>query len=550
MDDIQLKAILISQGGQQFQSSMASANISVQNLAAAMSGVPSHSNLIIQQFNSVSTASSVMTSSFSPAFRALSALSGGFWLLSSAVSAVVHAIEGATQSFVSFVSGAVQEAAKIERITITLQALSGSAQAARDKMQFLKDFAVRSPLQFDDLAEAGTIIEAGGLRMERILPLLSNIGSAFGAGKAQIIELATAFSRIPTGQFGEVMRVFRRFGIGAGDLMAEGIKINGRGQIVSSVEEMLSATEHIATRKFGAIGELAEKMIAVRFSNLQDAWMQMLAAFGTSWFPLINSILDSFVPMLQFFTKGGIMESMGKAFADVFGAIYQAIGGGTGLQTILAYLIAAFEVLPSIILNAANVLAVFFKVASAGIIGVYNVTTLFLTEAWNTARPIINAMLKVAGLPGYGDTRAVWKPAMEPAEMFSQMLSGLAGKPVDLSKRAGEIMSAFKSFSQKDSLQDPKSFPFLNDQAHPYNRHLEKISSNTAEMVQLKRQDMKQYALGGGDRGRHGISVSELYSRDVNVRMDAGGSKLNEFLGELFTDFLQQAQRDGVLVGR
>jgi hypothetical protein len=305
-------------------------------------------------------------------------------------------------------------------------------------------------------------------------------------------------------------------------------------------------------KKFGAIGILAEKMISVRFSNLEDAWNQMIEAFGSAWFPLINSILDSFVPMLQFFTKGGIMESMGKAFADAFGAIYEALGGEKGLQTALAYLIAGFEVLPSIIQRVGlAAIQIFNGIVSAGV-QMFNVFAGASTMFVNTFRPLINGGLKMIGLPGIGDKNVEFHAVKTPADIANRFLSLMSGTNVNLPKRANEILAGFHAFTRKDSLQDPKSFPFLNDKAHPYNKHLEKISTHTGEMVQMQRENMKQYALGGGDRGRNGISVSELHtrSRAVKVQVDAGGSKLNEALGEIFSDFVMQAQREGVLSSR
>ena len=103
----------------------------------------------------------------------------------------------------------------IQRLTMTYAALTGSLDSAGQKMKYLQTYAAGAIGHFDDLAKAGTLLEAAGLQMERFIPIIDTLSGVFGGTSEQVRELASAFGRVASGQMGEAMEVFRRFGIPA-----------------------------------------------------------------------------------------------------------------------------------------------------------------------------------------------------------------------------------------------------------------------------------------------------------------------------------------------
>ena len=249
-------------------------------------------------------------------------------------------------------TAALKQAADMEILRATLAALRGSTDSAREGFEFLERFATQSVFEFTNLAEAGVQLEAFGLNMRRILPLISQIGAAFGAKPEQLLQLADAFGRIAAGQSVEAMQQLRRFGISIGALKAEGVAVSGTGQILSSADQTFAAIERIATRRFGSINESMADTIAVSISNLMDGVNQTLTQIGDALMPVIKPMLNALKNFMQFMSAGGaklLSDSMVRAFTTVS----NLLGGEQGIVKIASWIVAIFSTLPDIFAAAA-----------------------------------------------------------------------------------------------------------------------------------------------------------------------------------------------------
>lgn len=507
--------------------------------------------------------------------------------LGSAVLRTSELLAGAgVAGFVAFTGVAIREASKIQSLTATFAALSGSFDIAGQKIGFLKKFALESSATFDDLAQAGTLLEASGVRMERIIPLISNIAGAFGGAKETVLELASAFGRLTSGQFGESMEIFRRFGIGARDLIGQGITISKGGEIKASVDEIFRAVENIAKQRFGRIGDFLKDSLQVKFSNLQDAWNQLLEAFGNAWFPLITRILDSVTPFVNFLTQSGVIERIGKGFAGLF------TGFGTGgIIRFLAYTVALLEDLPNVIRTVFGYFSG-IVVQVGGLIGLlYQGISDTLVDVGRAIDSLKPPMQKLADLAGsISNLFRVWRPGLNfnpggplaipnpprspnqmsyhtyprsspfewgqsgPAspqrkglEEFLNKLPKIGDYFKGTSIRADDLMKLFKGFGQDSNPFVPDTGPYLNTPGQGVNDTIQhKIEANTrktAENMSSFASDLRRYVVGGGPLAQVGVTPSELGAFQNSaagggdgsgqIQVNVGNRKLSEAITEI-----------------
>jgi hypothetical protein len=88
----------------------------------------------------------------------------------------------------------VQAAAGIEKTTVALTALSGSATVARETIEKMESLATSEALSFPELLAASQHMTAIGLSLEQIEPALAAAGNAAWALGTSVQEVSSATS--------------------------------------------------------------------------------------------------------------------------------------------------------------------------------------------------------------------------------------------------------------------------------------------------------------------------------------------------------------------
>lgn len=284
--------------------------------------------------------------------------------------------------FLALTRSAIDQATKIETLTATYGALSGSMEIARSKMAFVKNFATSALGSFDDLAEAGTRLEASGLNMERFLPTIANVAGAFGAGRDQILGLSDAFGRLASGSSGEALERLREFGITRAALESKGITFDGGGQLTSGIAEALIAVETIAREKFGNISKYMASTLGQALSNLGDSWRFMLAEWGQAFLPFVNRMIAMVTPFMNFLTQSGVLQQVAANFAASFEAMTQGAQNG-GFVRFAALIIATLERVPELLAAVGQFLVNAAKLAAQAFVTAYNTIGQGITDLIN-----------------------------------------------------------------------------------------------------------------------------------------------------------------------
>lgn len=180
---------------------------------------------------------------------------------------------------------ALSTASAAETTEISFTTMLGSAEAARDMMDELADFAAHTPFELSGLQTATRQLLAYGFTAEDVIPMLTAVGdatAALGTGQQGIEAVTRALGQMQTrGKVSaEEMLQLTEAGIPAWEYLAEAIGTDTAGAMQAVTDGAVSATEGIAAltqgmeRDFGGMMESQSKTLAGLMSNLTDALTQ------------------------------------------------------------------------------------------------------------------------------------------------------------------------------------------------------------------------------------------------------------------------------------
>jgi len=198
----------------------------------------------------------------------------------------------AGKAFGGIVSGSITATSEMEKYNVALKTMMGNQGAARDRMSEYVDIAAKTPLQLNQVVDAGNQLQAmGRYSRENIV----NLGDLAAASGKPIEQVLSAYSKLATGQKGEAVNMFRDLLISSEDwAKATGMGIKSNGELMASTEEMIAALPNILKAK-GFIGMMEEqsKTTAGRISNLKDSFFQLQSAMGERLKPAFDSLIQA-----------------------------------------------------------------------------------------------------------------------------------------------------------------------------------------------------------------------------------------------------------------
>lgn len=227
-------------------------------------------------------------------------------------SGVTMPIAAATAGVGAF---ALSTASAAETTEISFTTMLGSAEAARDMMETLADFAAHTPFELSGLQESTRQLLAYGFAAEDIVPMLTKVGdavAALGTGQAGIESVTRALGQMQTrGKVSaEEMLQLTEAGIPAWRYLAEAIGTDTAGAMEKVTDGAVSASEGIKAitdgmeRDFGGMMEAQSKTVEGLMSNLSDAIEQPLMKLRDSdayerFADSLSDIVDSAGPFVE-----------------------------------------------------------------------------------------------------------------------------------------------------------------------------------------------------------------------------------------------------------
>ena len=105
-------------------------------------------------------------------------------------------LAGFARSFSSAFAVAIKEAFKFEKATADFKVLLDSADAARDHIARLRQFASATPLTFDDLSRASKLLLSFGANVKDVMPYLKTLGDISMGNTQKFQGLALVFAQV------------------------------------------------------------------------------------------------------------------------------------------------------------------------------------------------------------------------------------------------------------------------------------------------------------------------------------------------------------------
>ena len=180
---------------------------------------------------------------------------------------------------------ALSTASAAETSEIAFTTMLGSAEAAKDMMSELADFAAHTPFELSGLTTATQQLLAYGFTAEDVIPMLTAVGdatAALGTGQTGIEAVTRALGQMQAKQkvSAEEMLQLTEQGIPAWEYLAEAIGTDTAGAMEQVSKGAVTASEGISAlvdgmnRDFGGMMDAQSKTISGLMSNLTDALTQ------------------------------------------------------------------------------------------------------------------------------------------------------------------------------------------------------------------------------------------------------------------------------------
>jgi len=219
----------------------------------------------------------------------------------------------------ALIRSTVGAAFEVEQLQKRLESLT-TPEKATDILSFVKKLAEPSNFTTQQLAEASVQLEAFGLNSKRILPIMAQLGMAFGADAEKLRLLTDMFGRLSQGQLPDV-QVMAQFGLSKSKLMKEGIKFDNQGSLLSSTREVMVAMEKIISREYGNIFVTMANTGNAKLASLTDVFERLKVSVGQSLMETAKNAISGMTNILSAIERTGIMNKLAQSMLLPFQAI-------------------------------------------------------------------------------------------------------------------------------------------------------------------------------------------------------------------------------------
>jgi tape measure domain-containing protein len=426
---------------------------------------------------------------------------------------------GATLSVASFglfIKSALQTSAQLEQTAIAFEVFTGSALTAKNMLSELKDQALKSPMQFQDITKGAQILLGYGLTAQQVIPITKMLGDISGGNADKFSRLSLAFGQVNAA--GRLMGQEARQMINAGFNPLQAIsdktgvsmavltKRMHDGQI--SVKDVGDAFTYATSEggRFFGMADRQSQTLQGQFNKLSESTTFAMAEIGASISKnlqlgdvithiavIVEQLKNSFVSLNEETNNSSEFNRLLKGVLDVLGITIDLTIKSWGLLTLglgellklSTPVITFFDKLDaSIIESTKNI-----PYLGAAIKNVLNYFNDFGKEDLSpkTITASIDALeKKIAGLEGnkillefnsYGykeleKTISNYKKELEILKINSGKSAGLTGlsdKPTGLDK--------------KDKKEKVEVIPGTDFQTKEYGNHLKKLRQISADAI-------------------------------------------------------------------
>lgn len=279
---------------------------------------------------------------------------------------------GITAGLIAFGKSALSTAAELEQTTVAFGVFTGSAEKANIMLAQLKDQALKSPMQFQDITKGAQILLQYGLTAEQVVPITRMLGDISGGNADKFNRLSLAFGQVNAS--GRLMGQEARQMINAGFNPLQAISIK-------TGESMASLTQRMHDGQI-SVKEVGDAFIAAtseggQFFGMAEKQSQTLQG-------AFNKLSESVT-----FAMADIGDAIAKAFD-----LNQATNNLVKLMTDVKSSMQSNESVAQLLKMAVDGIKIAVNLLAGALIGLINlwqgVVKAFMFMVNNVYKPIID----------------------------------------------------------------------------------------------------------------------------------------------------------------
>jgi phage tail tape-measure protein len=220
----------------------------------------------------------------------------------------------------------IKTTAKFESFQATLETVEGSADKARASLDWISDFAKKTPYEVEELTRAFVKLRAYG--MDPTNGLMENLGDASSAMGKSLIDAVEMIADASTGEF-ERLKEFGIRASQAGDQVTFSWTENGKTLTKTTKKTGEEITKFIQERfgqRFSGAMVRQSKTWNGMISNLSDTWTDFQRRIGEAgFFDAVKGQLGRAINFLNQLDMDGTLDRWAKSWSSAFVWITDAI---------------------------------------------------------------------------------------------------------------------------------------------------------------------------------------------------------------------------------
>ena len=200
--------------------------------------------------------------------------------------------------------------ANIEQIAVSFKVFTGSAKIAKEMLADLKEQAINSPMQFQDIAKGAQTLLGYGLTAQQVIPLSRMLGDVSSGNADKFARLALAFGQVNA----------------AGRLMSQ----EARQMINAGFNPLQALAEKTGESMASLTKRMHDGQISVK--EVGDAFIYATSEGGR----FFNSAVEQSKTLGGSFSK--LKESVSLALAEIGDSINKELNVGAGIRAFAGFI--------------------------------------------------------------------------------------------------------------------------------------------------------------------------------------------------------------------
>jgi tape measure domain-containing protein len=237
------------------------------------------------------------------------------------------------------IRGSIAYAASVEQISIAFEVLTGSAEEAEAVLEDLRQFSVKTPFTFEELAPAAKRLIAFGTAAEDVVDVMRDLGNASAGNGETLNRLVDAYGKVQAkgrasleelNRFTEAgVPLMRQLATDLGMTNEELFKFVSAGKV--GFEEVNTALQNLTRGEgqFAGMLDAQSQTLEGTMSTLKGAVQELGRSFAEDLLPFLTEAVTAMTGIVNQVSKA---RSLDDVFSAVFGDDFGKAAGDTATE--------------------------------------------------------------------------------------------------------------------------------------------------------------------------------------------------------------------------